>query len=140
MKGYIEVKTYFAEDVMEEIETIVQYKRLKDLLYSNENNYHTTEEFIVGCVIHYIKTIKHQIDLSGIDDLGKPYRLQNKFKEYMDKHGIAQSELAKMTGIGESNISLILRNKNQSSLDYFFRIWIALKCPPLNKILYRLEE
>lgn len=140
MQNFQEVKLFLSDDVLKEIETIVQYKKVKDILYLEQNTPRSVEEFITGSTIHYIKSIKHQIDLSGIEVLGKPYRLQNTIKEYMDKKGISQQMLAEKTGIGASNISLIVKNKNQPSLDYFLRIWIALECPPLTKILYRVEE
>ncbi len=44
---------------------------------------------------------------------------------------------SEITKIEPSNISLIFRNKNQPSLDYFLRIWIALGCPPISDCLYR---
>lgn len=140
MQNFQEVKLYLSDDVLKEIETIVQYKKVKDILFIDQNTPRSVEEFITGSTIGRIKLIKHQIDLSGINDLGKPYRLQNTIKEYMDKKGISQQMLADKTGISPSNISLIVKNKNQPSLDYFLRIWIALECPPLNKILYRVEE
>jgi len=140
MQNFQEVKLYLSSDVIKEIETIVHYKKVKDILYIDQNTPRSIEEFITGSVITHIKLIKHQLDLSGLSDLGKPYRLQNTIKDYMDKKGISQQMLAEKSGISPSNISLIVKNKNQPSLDYFLRIWIALECPPLNKILYRVEE
>ncbi|PLR99627.1 helix-turn-helix domain-containing protein [Bacillus sp. T33-2] len=140
MQEFSEVKLYLSKDVLKEIDTIVNYKKLKDILYLDDHTPRSIEEFITGCVCHYIKAIKHLYDLSGLDDLGRPYRLQNRIKEYMDKNGVSQAMLAERTGILASNLSPIMKNKNQPSLDYFFRVWIALECPPLNKILYRLEE
>jgi len=126
--------------VLRDVEHYIEYQKLKTLNFDGHYNHTSIEQFIVGCVCHYMRALKYQIDLSGIQDLGKPYRLKNRFKEYMDKHGIIPADLVKQTGIGASNISLILKNKNQPSLDYFLRIWMALKCPPLDKILYREVE
>lgn len=140
MGNHKEVIIHLKDDIILELERITQYRKLRTLNFSEKDDYHTMEDFIVGCICHYLRTLKNQIDLSGLDDLGKPYRLKNKFKEYMDKKGIIPADLAKETGIGASNISLILKNKNQPSLDYFLRIWMALQCPPLDRILYREEE
>ncbi|WP_053434706.1 helix-turn-helix domain-containing protein [Sporosarcina globispora] len=140
MEKHNEVVIYLKDSVITDITNYIEYQKLKKLNFDGNYNHTNMEEFIVGCVCHYLRQLKYQIDLSGINDLGKPYRLKNRFKEYMDKHGIIPADLAKQTGIGASNISLILKNKNQPSLDYFLRIWMALKCPPLDKILYREEE
>lgn len=140
MGSHNELIIYLKDDILSELEKYIEYQRLKTLNFDGEYKHISMEEFIVGCVCHYLRMLKYQIDLSGVSDLGKPYSLKNRFKEYMDKHGISQADLARMTEIGESNISLILRNKNQPSLDYFLRIWMALKCPSLDKILYRVEK
>jgi|GEM_PF-1406447 len=140
MSNYKEIVIHLKEDIIKDIELLVIYQNAKTLLFHESKNTHTVEDFVVGCIHHYIERVKDQIDLSGINDLGKPYRLQNKFKEFMDKKGVSQAMLSERTGIGASNLSLIMKNKNQPSLDYFFRIWIALECPPLDKILYRVEE
>lgn len=140
MGNHTEIAIYLKDDILKELEHYVEYQKLKTLNYDGNYDHKSIEEFIVGCVCFYLRQLKHQVDLSGINDLGRPYRLQNNLKEYMDKHGIIPAELSKQTGIGASNISLILKNKNQPSLDYFLRIWMALKCPELSKILYRVEE
>ncbi|MEI2465015.1 helix-turn-helix domain-containing protein [Niallia taxi] len=140
MTIYRELVIHLKEETMKDIELLVIYQNAKTLLFHDSKQTNTIEDFVTGCIHHYIDRVKHQIDLSGINDLGKPYRLQNHLKEYIDKKGISQAMLAERTGIGASNLSLIMKNKNQPSLDYFFRIWIALECPPLDKILYRVEE
>lgn len=140
MGNHSEVIIYLKDDIIKELESYIQYQKLKTLNFDGKHNHQTIEDFIVGCVCHYLRALKYQIDLSGLNDLGKPYRLKNNIKELMDKRGIIPADLSKETGISPSNISLILNNKNQPSLDYFFRIWIALKCPPLDKILYREVE
>jgi len=140
MGNHTEITIYLKDDILKELEHYVEYQKLKTLNYDGNYDHKSIEEFIVGCVCFYLRQLKHQVDLSGINDLGRPYRLQNNLKEYMDKRGIIPAELAKQTGIGASNISLILKNKNQPSLDYFLRIWMALGCPELSKILYRVEE
>jgi transcriptional regulator with XRE-family HTH domain len=55
----------------------------------------------------------------------------------MESKGLRGKDLSELTNIHAGNISIILSNRSQPSLDYFLRIWIALGCPPLNQCLYR---
>jgi DNA-binding Xre family transcriptional regulator len=96
-------------------------------------------DFVTGCVNLYIEQVETPERLSGLNDLGRPFRLKNRFEEIMKRKNLKQIQLAKMTGIDPGNISPILKNKNQPSLDYFLRIWVALDCPSLDTVLYREE-
>ncbi|MCA1025696.1 helix-turn-helix domain-containing protein [Cytobacillus kochii] len=141
MEKHIEIPIYLREGILKDIDNYIIYQKSKTLNFQDsQSTYASVEQFVVGCVCHYLKQLKYQEDLSGYTDLGKPYKLKNKFRDYMDKKGVIPADLAKKTGIGASNISLILKNKNQPSLDYFLRIWIALECPQLDKVLYREVE
>jgi len=140
MNTYKKIEIYLSESTIDQIQKIVNFKHAKDLLFYEDVKGVSVEKFIVGCVRYYLKKIKHIEDLSGIDQLGKPFKIKNRIKEYITIHNISQQELAEMTKISPSNISLILSNKNQPSLDYFFRIWIALECPEIDWLFYRVEE
>lgn len=140
MNEYKKIEVYLSKDVIDEIEKITNFKKAKDLLFKGDTQNISIEKFIIGCVHYYLKKIHHLEDLSGIKNLGKPFKLNNRIKEYIQNKGISQQELANMTKISPSNISLILSNKNQPSLDYFFRIWIALECPEIDWLFYRVEE
>lgn len=140
MSDYKKVNIYLKEEIIEDIENILKYKEVRDLLDKKDTKPVTNEEFIVGCVCYYLRKIKAIEDLSGINELGRPYQLKNRIKELLEQKNISQQELAKKTGIGASNISLIVKNKNQPSLDYWLRIWIALDCPPIDWMLYREVE
>lgn len=124
-------------DTVKKIEQIVNQKNVRNELFDISDNYYTVEDFIVGCTYYFIKQIEEKNISAGYDDLGKPFRLKNKFKDITKSKGMSQERLADLTGIAPSNISVIFRNKSQPSLDYFLRIWIALDCPPLDKCLYR---
>lgn len=139
MENYKKITLFLNDDLLNEIEQLMEYRNIRLLVRNISNKPREIDDFIVGCVIHYLKDIKKQSTLAGYDDLGKPYRLKNRLKEYVKKRGMLQKELAIQTNIEESNISMILNNKVQPSLDYFLRIWIVLNCPPLNEILYREE-
>lgn len=126
---------------MDKIEKLTQHRNLKNDLFNRGNRFNTAEDFIIGTVYHYLDQIDNQDVYAGLDDLGKPYRLRNKFKEIAKNKNLSQQQIAEMSNIEPSNISLIFRNKNQPSLDYFLRIWIALGCPPISDCLYReIEE
>lgn len=140
MAEYIKVPIFLNKEVIKEVEKIVEYRNSRVMAFESNKKPTNIEEFVTGCTIRSLEEIRGQNVLAGYDDLGKPYRLKNRLKEYVKKRGMRQKDLGLQTNIDESNISLILNNKVQPSLDYFLRIWIALNCPPLNEILYREEE
>jgi DNA-binding Xre family transcriptional regulator len=137
MGSYKKFKIYLHDEDLKEIEKILHYRNSKIMALDVDKKSRTVEEFVKGCVNYYLKQVKNQEELAGIDDLGKPYRLKNRFKEIMESKGLRGKDLSELTNIHAGNISIILSNRSQPSLDYFLRIWIALGCPPLNQCLYR---
>lgn len=140
MDEYIKVPIFFNKEVIKEVEQIVNYRNTRVMTFEPNKKPTNIEEFVTGCTIRSLEEIRNQNLLAGYDDLGKPYRLKNRLKEYVKKRGMLQKDLAAKTGIDEGNISTMLNNKYQPSLDYFLRVWIALGCPPLNEILYREKD
>jgi DNA-binding Xre family transcriptional regulator len=140
MGEYKKVTIFLHDEEYKEIEKILNYRNMRILALDIDKKSRSIEEFVKGSTIHYLKQIKTQEELAGIDDLGKPYRLKNHFKEILHKKGWSQKQLAETTNIDPSNISITLSNRSQPSLDYFLRIWIALGCPPLNECLSRVED
>lgn len=140
MDEYIKVPIFFNKEVIKEVEQIVNYRNTRVMTFEPNKKPTNIEEFVTGCTIRSLEEIRNQNLLAGYDDLGKPYRLKNRLKEYVKKRGMLQKDLAAKTGIDEGNISTMLNNKFQPSLDYFLRVWIALGCPPLNEILYREKD
>lgn len=138
--GYERINIHLKNEIIDDIEKIVEYKHVKDFLFEKETNYTSVENFIVGCVCYYLKQIKGTIDLSGINDLGRPFRLENKIEELLEQKRMSQKELSDLTGIAPPNINNFVKNKNQPSVDYFLRIWIALGCPPLDWLFRRITE
>lgn len=140
MGDYKKITIFLNEELYKEVSKIVEYRN-KRIIVDNEDKKATSiEEFVTGSVIQVLKWLKSEDSLAGINDLGKPYRLKNKFKEIMESKGWRGKDLAELTNIHAGNISIILSNRSQPSLDYFLRIWIALGCPPLNECLYRLQS
>jgi DNA-binding Xre family transcriptional regulator len=109
-------------------------------VFNKEENYTSVEKFIVGCVYYYLRQIKNIEYFSGINDLGRPFRLENKIGELLELKRMSQKDLSDLTGIAAPNINNFVKNKNQPSLDYFLRIWIALECPPLDWMFFRITE
>jgi DNA-binding XRE family transcriptional regulator len=137
----IPITIHLSNETIQTIESLVNYKNVKDdLNFPTKQQHFTVEDFITGCVNLYIKQLQTWEEISGLDDLGKPYRLKNRFKEIAEKKGIKGKDLAKLTGIHEGNISIALSNRSQPSIDYFLRIWIALGRPDLQDCLYREKE
>lgn len=140
MGDYKKITIFLNEQHYKEITDIIEYRNKRVQFDKEDKKVSSIEEFITGSVIQVLKWLKDEDSFAGIDDLGKPYRLQNDFKKIMLKKGMRGKDLADTTNIHHGNISTILNNKNQPSLDYFLRIWIALGCPPLNECLYRIKD
>jgi hypothetical protein len=137
----IPITIHLSNETLQMIDSLTCYKNVKDdLKFKNKPQHYTTEDFITGCVNLYIKQLQTWEEISGLDDLGKPYRLKNRFKEIAEKKGMKGKDLAKLTGIHDGNISIVLSNRSQPSLDYFLRIWIALGRPDIQDCLYREKE
>jgi DNA-binding Xre family transcriptional regulator len=137
---YERINIHLKKEIVKDIEKILEFKHARDFLFEKETNYTSVEDFIVGCVCYYLRQIKSNIDLSGINDLGRPFRLENKIGELLEQKRMSQKDLSDLTGIAPPNINNFVKNKNQPSVDYFLRIWIALECPPLNWMFYRITK
>jgi hypothetical protein len=128
----LKLKTY------SKISKVIQYANLKNEIRDNGIPIdYEVQEFISGCVNMYLNYIENFEKIAGLDDLGKPYRLKNRFKELMITRKLQQKDISSATQIAPSNISNIFNNESQPSLDYFLRLWVFFGCPPLNEVLYR---
>ena len=137
---YERIYIHLKKEIVKDIENIIEFTNKRDFLFNKEENHTSVENFIIGCVCYYLKQINVIDDLSGINDLGRPFRLENKIGELLDQKRISQKQLSDMTGIAAPNINNFVKNKNQPSLDYFLRIWITLDCPPLDWMFFRITE
>lgn len=137
MDNYKKVTIFLNDNLYKEILDIIEYRNKRIIVDNEEKKATSIEEFATGSIIQVLKWLKNEDSLAGIDDLGKPYRLKNRFKEIAEKKRLRGKDLAELTNIHQGNISIIFTNRSQPSLDYFLRIWIALGCPPLNECLYR---
>lgn len=137
---YERIKIHLKKEIVDDIQKIIQFKHSRDLLFDKECDYTSVEAFVVGCVCYYLRQINNVEDLSGIKELGKPFQLGNKLSDILNQKRMSQKELSDLTGISPSNINNFVKNKNQPSTDYFLRLWIALECPPLDWMFYRIPK
>lgn len=138
MKNYKKINLFLSDETISKLEDYITIENKKNLLWKKERkNYIQIQDFISGLIMEFIEDMENQDKSAGLDDLGKPFRLKNRFKEIANSKGLTQQQISEMTNIEPSNISVIFRNKSQASLDYFLRIWIALDCPSLTECLYR---
>ncbi|MBT2724853.1 MULTISPECIES: helix-turn-helix transcriptional regulator [unclassified Bacillus (in: firmicutes)] len=140
MANYKKITVFLNEEFYKEILDIIEYRNKRVQFDKEDKKVSSVEEFVTGSVIQVLKWLKGEDSFAGIDDLGKPYRLENSFKKIMLDKGMRAKDLAEITNIHAGNISIILNNRSQPSLDYFLRIWIALGCPPLNECLHRIKD
>lgn len=141
MKDLVEIPIYLKKETLEKIEKIIEFENSKNVIYKpHRYSKNTVQDFVTGCVYTYLKKMHIHNELENVDDLSKPTTLKNKIKDYLKELGWKQKDLADKSGMDTGNLSYILSNRNQPNLDAFLRIWIALDCPPLSKILYREEE
>jgi DNA-binding XRE family transcriptional regulator len=138
MEDFIIVPVKLRLETYNKILKITDYENLKNEIRNNGRpTDNEIQDFVSGCIKTYIEYIENFQKIAGYDDLGKPFRLKNRFKELMIKRKLKQKEIAEFTQIEQANISYIFSNKNQPSLDYFLRLWVFFGCPPLNEVLYR---
>lgn len=124
------------EDSVKQLSEVAQYETLQRKLRGVDDA--VTEEDIVKAAIYdYLKKVYNFNQVRDTNDLGSPYQLKNKFKQIMDEEGLKPKDLGALTGIPANNLSRILNNKNQPSLDYFVRICVALQKHDMFSVLYR---
>lgn len=123
------------------------YTRVRDTIgYSKTSSMYNgkelpiTDDEIMSSALHYyfekMDTVLgfHDIERKVYDGEGK---IKNRFKEILKRIDMKQKELATLAQIDDATISLILSNKNQPTIDSFFKIWVVLGMPPLEEVFYR---
>jgi DNA-binding Xre family transcriptional regulator len=130
------------EDVYEKLVNIVNYYNQYVYLHNKDWELHSIEDIVKGSVIREIERIEtynpRQVDY-GERRIDKGL-LKNNLKHILKKLNIKQLDLAEMTGIDRSNLSLIMNNRNQPSADYLLRIHAALNYYPLDQLFYREKK
>ena len=126
------------------IQDAIKYLNLSNL-YEKENiEIWNENDFVSGSIedfLEYAEVFSHRTSSKNELKLSKQEKriIKNTLKQYLKRHNIKQLELAEATGIERGNLSMIINNVVQPSMDAFIRIWSALNFPPLDEILYRGE-
>jgi DNA-binding XRE family transcriptional regulator len=136
----IPITVHLEPETINFLHDVAQYENLKSK-FKNGRPKIKEEDVIKAAVNYFIKDIrnfyKHQIIRDVSNGIGEPYILKNRIREILKEKNLKQLDLCALTGIDKANISLILNNKHQPSLDLFLRIWVALDYPPIEDIFYR---
>lgn len=101
----------------------------------------TEEDIIKSAIDHlfvFIETYYDFVEDEKTENLKLELKakIKNRLREITMEQGLDQSAISKLTGIEPANISRVFNNRNQPSIDYFFRLWIALERPPIDDIFY----
>lgn len=119
---------------------VVHYANQK---LDNPKDYLQPEDVIRSALVYFIpkfvrSDLIHHHEVPSLSYLGdKQLPLKNKLKSHLKKIGKSGARFAREIGISTGNMSDILNNKSQPSLDVFLRIYFSLNCPNLDDILYR---
>lgn len=89
-------------------------------------------DFIRGAIMESIDRYDNYDDFKALEDIDDAI-VRNNFKQIAEELNMSQAYISQRTGINPSNLSQIFNNRSQPRMDYFFKIWACLKCPPLYK-------
>lgn len=128
------------KEAAQEIEQMVNYLNAEAKYEYQEDTLATPEDIIKAGLYKYLTVYNSSKNVKSIAGFlanqDRSYTLKNRFNEVRKQRKLSQAEIQRETGISKSNLSEILKNNHQPSLDNFFKIWFVLKCPPLEEILY----
>lgn len=124
--------------ILEEVERYVTYQNIRRKLQGSEEEIQV-EDIVKAALIHYLGQLEQAIELNKFKKIASDvqFPLKNNIAEIMLKNGMKQAELSRKTGIKSGNMSMIVNNKVQPSMENFLKIWSVLKFPSLHEIFYR---
>ncbi|MFK7678798.1 helix-turn-helix domain-containing protein [Bacillus sp. Wb] len=132
----MKIEINLKEESVKTLSEVAQYETLQRKIRGLDEVI-TEEDIIKAAVYDYLKKVYNFNQVKDTNDLGSPYQLKNKFKQIMDEEGLKPKDLESLTGIPAKNLSRVLNNKSQPSLDYFVRICVALQKHDMFSVLYR---
>ncbi|MGN7299559.1 helix-turn-helix domain-containing protein [Ferdinandcohnia sp. SAFN-114] len=128
------------KEASQEIEQLVNYLNVESKYEYNEGNLTTAEDIIKAGLYKYLTIYNATKDIKSIAGYlanpGRDFTLKNRFDEVRKQKKMSQANIQRETGISKSNLSEILKNNHQPSLENFLKIWFVLGCPPLVEVLY----
>ncbi|MMZ58765.1 helix-turn-helix protein [compost metagenome] len=132
----MKIEINLKEESVKKLSEVAQYETLQRRIRGSDKKI-TEEDIVKAAIYDYLKKVYNFNQIKDDNDLGSPYELKNKFKQIMDEDGLKPKDLEMLTGIPAKNLSRILNNKSQPSLDYFVRICVALKKYDMFSVLYK---
>lgn len=132
----IVVKLEFELDTIMKIGHILNWLNAENKYVLKTKEEFTLADFIKGSVYNELDRMEliNEIfcELKS-KPLRSPKRLKNNFKKQLKLLGMKQQDLSDITGISNSELSIVLNNKRFISMEYFLLIWVSLGCPPVEK-------
>lgn len=125
VKVCIELNDQEFEDISKKINLINH----KNEIMNQHQNY-TVEDFVIGAIVDKLSFLNNIVSnqQSIIQD---KLQINNQFKEVAKERNIKQVDICKKTGISKAMLSQVFNNKVNITMDTFFKVWIALECPPI---------
>ena len=132
-------KVYFTisvnEDTAQEIRRYADFLNQRNKLRNEKYEYVTDEDVIKAAIFRHLQIVETYHSKSGFFKDLVDYKISNDFRTVAMKQQLDQASISKLTGISVPNLSRIFNNRNEPSFDYFVRIWIALGCLPIEKLI-----
>lgn len=130
---YEKLKKQLKDDLFEEL--------FQELKHKFDTEFYHNRELISRNMHSDIPTLGITKDLNKefpTVDLSKEYKIENNLKDILSKRGVLHSKLAKIIGISEKSLSLIISGKTTPSVDTLWKIANALQIKPDD--IFRLVE
>lgn len=137
----IELTLYIDKETFEKLHQFVNFINTFNKLHKTEHEPLTIENIVIGAIKEQIETIENYHPV--IFDIKTDYhnlKLFNNLKGYLKRNNIKQIDLAEFTQIDPTTISLIVKNRNQPTMDHFLRIWTVLGFPKIDELFYRVPK
>lgn len=135
------VTVVFDVDTISKMTALINWENADNQLHKKnlKGEKVTIQNFIKGSVkkeIERLEIINEIFCELKTKPLRSPKKIKNNFKEILKLSGLKQQDLSDLTGISNSELSIVLNNKRFISMEYFLLIWTSLGCPPIEKCFY----
>lgn len=114
-----------------QIKQLVEWNNYSDELMSTNKQY-TVDDFIIGATLEKLDFFNN-IVINDQRNIDINHKLVNRFKTIASERDIKQVDICKRIGISKATLSQVFNNKISINMELFFKIWICLKCPPMNE-------